>query len=178
MKIALRLSIVVVLGLLFLMGATSLLAASPEGASPDDGLAPTCTYQPLDPGASVWLKIPYESDYRLQFTLDAYSVGRVMFQVYASDTASDPVGIGTYDRNNPAHDLNWEGRLQANGFFYVLVTNTNPFSVPYRFCVNQKQPFYSPLFIGCVNPPFYFMPGPIQYEGFRRPCDSEVLGLP
>ena len=145
MKIALRLSIVVVWALLLLMGASSVLAADPTGTSPDDGLAPTCMYQPLGPGASVWLKIPYRFDDRMQFTLDAYGVGGVKFNVYPSATASSPMGTGTYNPNEPTHDLNWEGRLQQDGFFYILVTNTNPFAVPYCFCVNEKQPWYSPL---------------------------------
>jgi hypothetical protein len=139
----LRLSVVVVLAALFLMAATSLLAAEATGTSPDDGLAPTCTYQPLDPGASVWIKVPYRFDYRLQFTLDSNGVGGFKFAVYPSDTAAQPVGIGTYNLNEPTHDLNWEGRLQPDGYYYVLVTNTNAFAASYRFCSNEKLPFYA-----------------------------------
>ena len=148
MRMTLRLSIVVVLALFFLVGAASLLAADPTGKSPDDGLAPTCTYQPLAPGASVWLKIPYRFDYRLEFTLDSNGAGGVKFDVYPSATASSPVGSGAYNPNVNA--LNWEGRLQQDGFYYVLVTNTNPFAVTYRFCVNEKQPFYSQVSVGPV----------------------------
>jgi hypothetical protein len=150
MKPALQLMVVVALVALFLMGASSLMAASPSGTSPEDGLAPTCTERSLGPGASVWLKVPYTFDYRLEFTLDTYGASGVSFDVYTSATASSPVGSGSYDPNVNA--LNWEGRLQQNGFFYVLVTNTNQFAVPYRFCVNQKDPYYSPLILSTPEP--------------------------
>ncbi len=143
MKMSLRLLLVAGFVILSLMGAASLSAAEPTGSNPEDGLAPTCTYQPIGAGASIWLKIPYRFDYRLQLTLDAYFVGGVEFDVYPSPTASDPMGTGTYNPNEPTHDLNWEGRLQQDGFIYVLVTNTNPFGVQYRFCVNEKEPYYS-----------------------------------
>jgi hypothetical protein len=129
---------------MLLAGATNLFAADPTGGSPSDGLAPSCTFQPLAAGASVWIKVPYTSDFRLQFTLDSGGAGGVKFGIYASDTAASPVGIGTPNPDEPTHDLNWEGRLQANGFFYVKVTNTNAFPVSYRFCVTVKDPFYSP----------------------------------
>ena len=130
--------------LMLLSGATGLFAADPTGASPSDGLAPTCTFQPLATGASVWIKVPYTSDYRLQFTLDSGGPGGVKFDVYASDAAASSIGSGTPNPDEPTHDLNWEGRLQANGFFYVKVTNTNAFPVSYRFCSTVKDPFYSP----------------------------------
>jgi hypothetical protein len=137
-----RVFIVFAVFILLLMGAASRLAADSPGASPESGIAPTCTYQPLAAGASVWLKIPYTFDNRLQFTLDAYGLDGVDFAVYDSPAAANPVGIGTYDANEP-HDLNWEGQQLQNGFYYVLVSNSNPYSVPYNFCTNEKLPWHS-----------------------------------
>jgi hypothetical protein len=130
--------------LTLLLGATNLWAQGPSGSSPSDGLTPTCTFQPLAAGASTWIKVPYTSDYRLEFTLDSGGPGGVKFDVYASDTTTSPIGSGTPNSKDSTHDLTWEGRLQANGFFYVLVKNTNAFPVSYRFCVTVKDPFYSP----------------------------------
>ena len=130
--------------LTLLLGATTLFAQGPTGSNPANGVAPTCTYQPLAPGAGMWIKAPYTSDYRLQFTLDSGGAGGVSFDVYPTATADDPIGSGTPNSNEASHDLNWEGRLQANGFFYVWVENTNAFPVSFRFCVNTKDPFYSP----------------------------------
>lgn len=129
---------------LFLIAASSLWAADPAGDSPVNGLTPTCAFQPLGAGASVWLKIPYRFDYRLQFTLDGFGLSGLKFDVYSSATATSPIGTGNFNPNEPTHDLNWEGRLQENGFFYVLVKNSNSFPASYRFCVNEKLPFYPP----------------------------------
>jgi hypothetical protein len=151
----LRSAIIAASLLMLLAGATELLAQGPTGASPTDGLAPSCSFQPLAAGASAWIKVPYTSDYRLQFTIDSGGAGGVNFGVYSSDTAASPVGIGTRNPNEPAHDLNWEGRLQANGYFYVKVTNTNAFAVSYRFCVTVKDPFYPPPSVDpCIIPVF------------------------
>ena len=139
----LRAAIITASLLTLLLGATTLWAQGASGSSPSDGLAPTCSYQPLAAGASTWIKVPYTSDYRLQFDLDSGGPGGVKFDVYADPTGS-PIGSGTPNSNEAAHDLNWEGRLQANGFFYVLVKNTNAFPVSYRFCVTVKDPYYSP----------------------------------
>jgi hypothetical protein len=130
--------------LTLLLGATSLWAQGPSGASPSEGVAAACTFQPLAAGASVWIKVPYTSDYRLQFTLDSGGAGGVNFDVYPSEAAAKPIGSGSKNSNEAMHDLNWEGRLQANGFFYILVKNANAFPVSYRFCVTVKDPFYSP----------------------------------
>lgn len=143
---SLRWAIPVVLVVVLAATASALLAEAPADDVPPGVQNASCDLVTLEPGASKWYPIANHPGQILEVTLRANSIGGITFDVYTQEQYNalgggdvDPIGVGTPNKNEPGHDLTWEGRYPLGGTYYVLVTNANPFPVTYRLCSYERE---------------------------------------
>lgn len=135
----------VVAGLLLWVGASSILAADPTGASPSNGLAVTCQVESMATSGTIWYKIPYHKNTELKIDLTA--VDGVYFDVFAPDQVKyfpaigQALGRSVPDPNDPIYQRSWRGQLVQSDFvldyYYVRLTNTIGIQVMYILCSNE-----------------------------------------
>jgi hypothetical protein len=152
-----RLGAVLLVVFVLMMGASALWAAGEDPASAvflDVNTAETCTTQmTLQPGASMWIKIPYTAGNDVEI----YAKGSAMldFGVYFGDQSGvpgypslgNPVGRLTPNSNEPGFLASWRGHIgtgNASGFIYVLVKNTTNSPITFSLCTKQNSQFFPP----------------------------------
>ena len=147
-----------------LMAGGRLMAAGP-GDVPANGVtvgvtsSESCVSQTLDPAASIWFKIAYTRNTDLK--LCTIGFGGVSLKVYdpaqisAWPNLPAPVGLLSYDRNEPQYMSNWQGHAwngNQSDFYYVLATNMNSYPATFSFCTQEREQFFPPASL-YVPPP-------------------------
>jgi methionine-rich copper-binding protein CopC len=115
------------------------------GDIPSTALDTTCGWQTLSGGGDAWYKIPYQQGTRLEITLDDYGAGTgfdvwdpARIQTWGRPDQVSPVGSGSPNPDEPAHDLTWAGHLAGNGTYFVHLTNNDTVTDSYRLCSTQR----------------------------------------
>ncbi len=108
-----------------------------NGVTQSSALNPDDTWRTLGAGSSVWYRIGADGVH-MDVWLDSNPAGGMSLVVFAPNGSNKPIGNGTPANGNPAR-LQWSGgNWRANGFWYALVTNGNPFPIQYKLGRNQN----------------------------------------
>lgn len=156
--------IIVLIILMAAFIAPSILASAPTGAGPNDPLMVPTGSQTIAPNATLWFYFDYipnsgssgrfgsrrgrgNTPTPANVALDAGHVTGIQFSIYAPDEISNwlndpstpPAGQGTPYRdlltNDIVHDLYWSGGFKTPGRYFIVVTNSNSFAVPFQLTV-------------------------------------------
>ncbi len=113
-------------------------ANSLGGSTRDSALVPGDTWRSLDAGANVWYRIGSSGDH-MDVWLDATPRTGVGMTIYAPNGSDQPVGRGTPHNADPTR-LVWSGgHWSGDGYWYALITNSNPISIQYRVTSTQQD---------------------------------------
>ncbi len=117
----------------------------PSGDSPANGLVfASCALLVLNPNGQVWYKIPYHIANELEVYLKTLSAD-TSFDVFTPEqvkswpTLGQPIGRGTVNKNEPEYARSWEGHLQTDDSYYVLVRNVGAVPVNYQLCWAERK---------------------------------------
>jgi len=136
------------LSALVLMMAVSATALFAGHDTPPDARNFQCTTVTLAPGQSQTVAIPYSSkDYYLKMMLEGAGADGVKMEVFTSEQnakGTGPVGLGTFNKFEPAHSKVWEGRFLFSDIIYVRLTNTTNAPVTVRLCSYERLWFPPP----------------------------------
>jgi len=111
------------------------------GDSPFAAIDITGNWDKIGPNKQQWFKTGVETSFPLRgiIALDAYGKSGINFAVFSPEQAGDlnvattPKGRGAFNKAIPTHDLIWDGGSPKAGIWYVLLTNSNPVPVDYKF---------------------------------------------
>jgi hypothetical protein len=113
-------------------------AATGSGSSQSDALLPDDTSRSLGSGATVWYLIG-TGGVHMDVYLDSNPASGMSMAIFAPNGSDKPIGRGTSTNAN-AGRLIWSGgNWRANGNWYALITNGNPYSVQYKVSRNQMD---------------------------------------
>jgi hypothetical protein len=117
---------------------SAVAANTGSGDTQSDALVPNDTWQNLDAGGSVWYRIG-SGGVHMDVWLDSNPVGGMSMSVFAPNGSNQPIGRGTGSNSSPGRLLWSGGNWRANGDWYALVTNGNPFPVQYKIGRSQFE---------------------------------------
>ncbi|MBI3913796.1 MAG: hypothetical protein HY327_06375 [Chloroflexi bacterium] len=144
-------AIVALATLLTLFVGVSAYAAAPVGSNPSvafDLVATATKWQDIEANTATWYMIEYHEGTQLDIGLDGYSVGGVTFEVYTpqqlnmdkTEVASKAIGLGTFNKSEPEHDMTWTGEFLDSQTLYVMVKNVKVWTLPYRLSFRELIP--------------------------------------
>ena len=108
------------------------------GSTRDSALVPGDTWRALGAGASVWYRIGASGDH-MDVWLDATPHSGVGMAIYAPNGSDQPIGRGTPYNADPTR-LVWSGgHWTGGGYWYALITNSNPMAIQYRITSSQQN---------------------------------------
>lgn len=113
-------------------------AATGSGSSQADALLPDDTWRGLSSGAMVWYLIG-TGGVHIDVWLDSNPASGMSMAVFAPNGSDKPIGRGTNTNANPGRLLWSGGNWRANGNWYALITNGNPYAVQYKVGRNQMD---------------------------------------
>ncbi|MBI4787016.1 MAG: PD40 domain-containing protein [Chloroflexi bacterium] len=136
--------------------APAVLAGEPTGATPFDPRRVTGAWQTLAPNATLWFYFDYTGDKsKIQVAADEYGAGKIQVAIFTpeqatawlADPATAPIGLATPPNPNSAsaiHDLVWLGAFNFPGRFFVVVTNNQAATAPFRLQVSGDSVALAP----------------------------------
>ncbi|MBM3129933.1 MAG: hypothetical protein FJ009_15090 [Chloroflexi bacterium] len=157
--------LILILGLLIVLGASSVLAGAPTGTSPDNPLPVTGAWQVIEPKARAWFYFDYTGDKtdlgekaRIDICLDTHGEDKIELAIYTpaqarewlKDGFANPIGRGS-KRAKPSvgnqpilYDLVWQGSFNFSGRFFAVLTNNNPTPIPFRLTITGRNVTLAP----------------------------------
>lgn len=120
--------------MLLLSAPAPLLASVPHnaGATPENGLAPDGTPRPLAPQGALWYQFTYGGDKTpLEIILLDGGAPEILFALYTPEQMDamrrgegvKPIGQLRRAGGEPTHALNWSGKFNSGGVYFVVVHN-------------------------------------------------------
>lgn len=164
----LKLSPLLLIGLLATLAAPTVFAGAPTGASPNDPLMVTGNWQTLAGNSTLWFYFDYTGDRSIiQATLEDNGANNAQLAVFTpsqaaawlNDPTTQPVALGSPPGANSdmtMFDLVWRGAFNFPGRFLIAISNNN--ATPIQFRLNVKgdaislappptpTPFPTPIF--------------------------------
>lgn len=129
--------------------AATNISIPPQGTSPNDAMPVPDGWQDMEPGGSVWYKIPYSENFRLlEFWLEMNLPDVAGFSIYSPDQtdglspATKPVGRGTHSKNDPDNLIRWKASYAKPGIWYIYLYNRTDKPISFKMNNNQQ---YTPV---------------------------------
>lgn len=110
---------------------------SPTGSDSSNPANFANTWQTLNPGASVWVRLGSGGN-RIVASLGANSLNGLSMQVYAPGIFDHPIGQGTYE--NSSGRLTWAGgKWNSSGDWLARITNSASSPITYYLSVTATE---------------------------------------